>query len=125
MLGLGQITGELGVPERRYPLHDTYLSYAAELGLVGALLWLASLLWGLGEAIFSRGPADLRPWKLGLLVMTVFFLVVSFFNPYQGPFPVLLLWTWAGVALGRTSLSRAQERQAIMQGKGAVAWIPA
>ncbi len=36
---------ELG---RLLPLHDTYLAYAVELGLVGTLLWLASVLWGIG-----------------------------------------------------------------------------
>lgn len=87
-------------PEEQQPLHDSYLSYAAELGLVGGLLWLGSLLWGTGGAIFSPGPVDLHPWKRGLLAVTVFFLVVSLFNPYMAAFPVLLLWTWAGVALG-------------------------
>lgn len=90
------------VAERPLPLHDTYLAYAVELGLVGALLWLLTLLWGAGTAIFSAGPPDLRPWKLGLLAILVFFLVVGIFNPYEAPFPVLLLWGWAGVALGRT-----------------------
>lgn len=89
-------------PEDLLPLHDTYLSYAVELGLVGALLWLVTLFWGLGEAIFSRGSADLRPWKLGLLAIAVFSLIVSLFNPYSAPFPTFLLWLWAGVALGCT-----------------------
>jgi O-antigen ligase len=126
MIGLGLTTGVWGVPEKRYPLHDTYLSYAVELGLVGALLWLTSLLWGLGEAVFSRGQADLRPWKLGLLAMAVFFLVVSVFDPYQGPFPVLLLWVWAGVALGRAPLPARERRAKILaQTRSDVAWIPA
>src|ERR1700722_1161761 len=62
--------------EKPEPLHDSYLFYMVELGLVGALLWLGSLLWGVGGAIFARGPAELRPWKLGLLAIGVFFLVV-------------------------------------------------
>jgi O-antigen ligase len=87
-------------PENELPLHDSYLSYAVELGLVGALLWLAAIFWGLGGAIFSRGSPLLRPWKLGLLAMTIFFLVVALFDPLQQNFTELLLWTWAGVALG-------------------------
>ncbi len=109
MIGYGQ-SGGIGAPEKPLPLHDTYLSYAVELGLIGALLWLASLFWGIGEAAFTRGPADLHPWKLGLLALTVFFLVVGLFNPYEAPFPVLLLWAWAGVALGPAHLSVPQLR---------------
>jgi putative inorganic carbon (HCO3(-)) transporter len=87
-------------PDDVEPLHDSYLSYAVELGLAGTALWLASLLYGTGSAIFGRGPAELVAWKRGLLAVTVFFLVVSLFNPYMVLFPVLLLWTWAGVAAG-------------------------
>jgi putative inorganic carbon (HCO3(-)) transporter len=82
------------------PLHDSYLSYAVELGLVGLVLWLAALAWGLGGAILARGTPPLRPWKLGLLAITVCFLVLSFVDPLQQNFTELLLWTWAGVALG-------------------------
>jgi putative inorganic carbon (HCO3(-)) transporter len=83
------------------PLHDSYLSNAVELGLVGALLWIASLLWGLGGAIFSRGSPELRPWKLGLLAIAVFFCVLAFFDPLQQNFTELLLWLWAGVVMVR------------------------
>lgn len=109
------------------PLHDTYLAYAVELGLVGALLWLTSLLWGIGEAIFRRGLADLRLWKLGLIAIVVFYLVVGLFNPYQtAPFIVLILWVWAGVALGNTPLPVRERRiKTVMQGSGDVAWIHA
>ncbi len=94
------------------PIHDTYLSYAVELGLVGASLWLLSLLCGVGGAIFSRGVGDLRPWKIGLIALLVFYLVVSLFNPYQAsPFIVLLLWSWAGVARSGPSLLMQAERE--------------
>ena len=65
----------VGDPEVVQPLHNLYLDYAVELGLVGLSLWLASLLWAVGGAIFVRGPAELRPWKLGLLAISVFLLV--------------------------------------------------
>ncbi len=81
------------------PLHDTYLSNAVELGLVGFTLWIACLCWGLGGAIFSRGPEELRPWKLGLLALAVFFCVLAAFNPLQQNFIQLLLWTWAGLCV--------------------------
>ncbi len=100
-------------PGALLPLHDTYLSYAVELGLVGALLWLTSLLWGVGGAILSRGSADLRLWKLGLLAITVFFLVIALFDPYEAPFSALLLWVWAGVALGSAPASLHERRAQI------------
>jgi O-antigen ligase len=107
------------------PLHETYLAYAVELGLVGALLWLASLLCGVGGAIFSRGPADLRPWKLGLLAITVCFLIIAAFNPYQAPFPVMLLWVWAGVALGRAPQPARARTTRLAQNMGGVQCISA
>lgn len=88
------------IPEIQEPLHDTYLALAVELGLVGALLWLSSFLWGMGMGIFSSGPAALRPWKLGLLALVITYLVICPFDPYPAPFPNLVLWVWAGVALG-------------------------
>jgi putative inorganic carbon (HCO3(-)) transporter len=122
----GYSQGGIEASETLVPLHNTYLSYAVELGLVGALLWLASLLWGVGGAIFSRGSGDLRPWKLGLLAITVFFLVVALFNPYQLAFPMLLLWTWAGVALGGAPLWADGQRGTILaEVPSDNAWIPA
>jgi O-antigen ligase len=90
----------IGVPDPILPIHDTYLSYAVELGLLGALLWLASIVWAVGGAAFSRGPADLRPWKLGLLAVGLFFLVVCVVDPHTAPFPMVLIFVWAGTAGG-------------------------
>jgi len=87
-------------PEVLEPLHDTYLSLAVELGLVGAVLWFSSFVWGMGMSIFDLGPPTLRAWKLGLLALTTCYLVICPFDPYQSSFPDLLLWVWAGVALG-------------------------
>lgn len=90
-------------PGKTLPLHDTYLAYVVELGLVGTVLWFATLLWGVGEAVFGGVGAtasDLRLWKLGLMAISICFLLIGLVNPDQAPFPVLLLWTWAGVAVG-------------------------
>lgn len=108
------------------PLHDTYLASVVELGLIGASLWLASLLWGVGGAIFSRGPAALRPWKLGLIAIAVFFFVVALFNPYQAPFSMLMLWVWAGIALGVAPVSVRRQRAATpLQTNGNIMRVPA
>jgi O-antigen ligase len=101
----------IGVPDPILPLHNTYLSYAVELGLVGGLLWLASILWATGAAIFSPGPAALRPWKLGLLAISAFFLVVCVVDPHTAPFPMVLMFVWAGLATGAKPLP-ARERSA-------------
>jgi len=89
------------------PLHDTYLSNAVELGLVGSLLWLSSLIWGLGGAAVGRVSAELRPWRLGLIAIAVFFCVLAFFDPLQQNFTELVLWSWAGLVLvGRPRKAR-------------------
>jgi putative inorganic carbon (hco3(-)) transporter len=108
----------VGSFEPPLPLHDTYLAYLVELGLVGALLWLATLLWGIGGALLARGAAELRPWKTGLLAMSVFYLVVAFVDPHEQAFSLLLLWIWAGVALGSEPLSAQARRAAIARPAG-------
>jgi O-antigen ligase len=77
-------------------LHSVVLTYAVELGLVGAALWVACLLLGIGGALMTRGPPDLQPWRIALLALTVFFLVEESFVP-PTVFQNLCLWLWAGV----------------------------
>ena len=85
-------------------LHNSYLTFAVELGLVGASLWLACVLWGLGGAIFARGSPDLRPWRLGLVALSVCFLVLAAFDPLNQNFTELVLWVWAGVVVAGTQV---------------------
>jgi O-antigen ligase len=89
---VGQVQGEL---------HDSYLSYAVELGLIGGALWLACVLWGLIGAAFTpdRDP-ELRPWRLGVVAIGVCFLVLCAVDPLSQNFTQLILWLWAGVATG-------------------------
>ncbi len=89
-------------------IHDSYLSYAVELGLVGAGLWLASVLFGLGGTILAPVKRDLQPWRLGLLALTVCFLVLCAFDPLDQNFTELVLWTWAGVTLAGARMQPAQ-----------------
>jgi putative inorganic carbon (HCO3(-)) transporter len=108
------------------PLHELYLAYAVELGLVGALLWLASVIWGIGGAIFSPGASALRPWKLGLLAIAICYFVIALIDPVQAPFSALLLWTWAGVALGSAPLAaRPRRAKTAARTTGDVVWTPA
>ena len=86
-------------------VHNVFLSHAAELGLVGSLLWLAGLLGAVGGSIVRRGPPELAPWRVGLVAIFVSWFVVANLGPLSSPFPNLLLWTWAGI-VGAHHLSR-------------------
>jgi O-antigen ligase len=93
-------------------VHNVFLSHAAELGLVGALLWTGSLLAAVGGAIFRRGPAELAPWRQGMLAIFVTFLVVANLGPLGYAFPNVVLWTWAGVT-GAEYFLRPQRRSVL------------
>lgn len=77
-------------------LHNVVLTYAVELGLVGAGLWVAAVLFGVGGALLRRGPPSLDPWRAGLLALFVFFAIQESFVP-PTVFQNLCLWLWAGV----------------------------
>jgi len=100
----GDVQGiTIGEPHETLPLHDTYLAYAVELGLVGLALWALSLLAAVLSAILRRGDPALRPWRLALLALALFFAVISFVDPHEQPFPMIVLLLWAGIAYGPPS----------------------
>ncbi len=70
------LSGSLG--GRIQVAHNVFLSNAAELGLVGLVLWLCAIAAVFGTAILRRGPPELVGWRSGLLAIVV-------------------MWTWAGV----------------------------
>jgi O-antigen ligase len=78
--------------------HNAFLSNAAELGLIGTFLWCAALAGVVLAGVFQRHPAELRPWRIGLLAMAIMWVVVSNLIPLSKPFPTLLLFLWAGLA---------------------------
>jgi O-antigen ligase len=115
----------VGVPDPILPIHNTYLSYAVELGLVGAMLWLASIAWAVGGAIVGRAPPDLRPWKLGLLAIAVFFLAICLVDPHTAPFPMVLMFVWAGIAMGSKPLAdRVESGDGLGWNRGRGASVP-
>ncbi len=115
------LTG-VSTPLQLRPLHESYLSYLVEIGLIGTMLVLGALFWGIGEGVLSRGAPDLRAWKLGLLAVGTFVLVVGIFNPYEAPFPVLLLWAWVGVAFGTPARRWRTQPQPLPRPLGELAW---
>jgi O-antigen ligase len=57
-------------------IHNTPLTYAVDLGLVGVTLWALGVLFGVGSALATRGPPELERWRVGLLAITIAYLVV-------------------------------------------------
>jgi putative inorganic carbon (HCO3(-)) transporter len=92
-----------------YPLtavgeaHNVPLSNAAELGLVGALLWLGILIVGLGDPAIRRLPPALEPWRVGLIAVAVAWFVQSNFTPLDYAFDNYIVWLLAGVVLAARS----------------------
>ncbi|MBV9213184.1 MAG: O-antigen ligase family protein [Actinobacteria bacterium] len=82
-------------------LHDIYLQYLVELGVVGLGLWLLAALLTLGSALARRAPPEIWPWQVGLKAFTIAWLVVGLVSPAAFEFTTALLWTWAGIAYGR------------------------
>jgi len=103
-----------------YPLtgvqvvHNVFLSNAAELGLLGALLWLGAMLVVMLRPLLGRAPPELALWRAGLLAVAVAWVVQANFTPLTYAFPNSILWLWAGVAsVGLTpAVARADRRRA-------------
>lgn len=91
------------VQSATYPLstvsrpHNVFLGNGAELGLIGATLALAGVLIALGGGVLRRGPAELDPWRAGLIAIAISWLIVANFTPLGYAFPNHLIWLWAGV----------------------------
>jgi putative inorganic carbon (HCO3(-)) transporter len=77
-------------------IHNYFLGYAAELGLIGLLLWLTGLLMAGFGALSTRAPPELLPWRMAFLALAVCFLFVANSVP-----PTVFMnesfWLWAGV----------------------------
>jgi O-antigen ligase len=99
-------SGDYYVTSPDYPLtgvtevHNVFISNAVELGLIGALLWVAALLGALGGAILKRGPPELRIWKIGLVALFADWILVAQTAPQGFTMLILVLWVWAGIARG-------------------------
>jgi putative inorganic carbon (hco3(-)) transporter len=122
---------------KTYPLssvgevHNVVLSNAAELGVVGLTLWLIGLAGAMIAPFRRRGPPSLEPWKLGMVAITVAWLVQANFAPLAYAFDNYLPWLFAGIAFGMPEAAakvrrRKPEAHARMapwaqQAKG---WIP-
>jgi O-antigen ligase len=92
-------------------IHNYFLSYAVELGLVGLILWLTGLLMGGFGALATRAPPELEPWRMAFLAIAVCYLLVANSVP-PTVFQNESFWLWAGVLWGaRRYTWRLQDRR--------------
>jgi putative inorganic carbon (HCO3(-)) transporter len=78
-------------------IHNTILSNAVELGVIGALLWLIAMTAALVSPLLRRGPPS---WRASLVAVASFWAVAAWFYPLPLTFPLTFLMLWAGVADG-------------------------
>jgi O-antigen ligase len=90
-------------------VHNVILSHAVELGLIGVILWVTTLLMVLVPVFRGRAPPELEPWRLGVIAYSIFWFVVSNFTPLGYPFPNYLLWLLPGIVYA--SLLPRESRQ--------------
>ena len=93
-------------------IHNYFLSYAVELGLIGLLIWLAGVLMGGFGALSTRAPPELEPWRMAFLAIAVCFLLVANSVPptvFQNEVILALGWRalelpWGGTSRHGTSV---------------------
>ncbi|MBJ7331724.1 MAG: O-antigen ligase family protein [Solirubrobacteraceae bacterium] len=86
--------------------HNVVLARASEIGLIGVTLWAAAIILAIVAGLTTK-PAtpDLRPWRLALIAMSVFVLVLVMLTPAAKVFTFILPLMWAGVAAGPGAIS--------------------
>ena len=102
-------------------IHDVYLSFGAELGIVGLALWVVVVIMGVGGALRAPPTPTLRSWRYGLIAYALFYFIVIAFVPAPTGFPPLLLWLMAGIlqrdksSVGILSTRRFMEKPIIVR----------
>lgn len=82
--------------------HNVFLGRFAELGIIGASLWLASVVAALVVPILQRHRPGFGAWRLVLLGFTACWLIVANFGPVNYSQPQYLLYLVGGItAMGR------------------------
>jgi O-antigen ligase len=95
------------------PIHNFYLLAAAEIGIVGALLWIALFLWHLytlGRQVLKNSQQGSNDYvlQLTLLLILLGFLILMLFDHYFYTIEQtqLLLWLILGLIAGNASYRR-------------------
>jgi putative inorganic carbon (HCO3(-)) transporter len=89
-----------------YPLtsvgevHNVVLSNAAELGVIGVVLWFGAIAIAFIGPLRRRGPPALEPWKLAMVAVGVAWFVQLNFAPVSYAFDNYIPWIFAALAAG-------------------------
>ncbi len=101
----------------RIDIHNAFLSYLAQLGLAGGLLWTAGLLLGAGAAVVIRPPPGLEAWRSLALGLFVFVIIVINLEPGKG-FSNVLVWLLPAVVAAPRFWSDGARQDLARQGVG-------
>ncbi|MGI4893879.1 MAG: O-antigen ligase family protein [Janthinobacterium lividum] len=92
-----------GITNVHIEVHNVVLGRAAELGVPGALAFIACILAGPFLAIVRRArgsdPSDLADWRALSAGVSAVWLVTIMLSPTPYPLPNTLTWMLAGIAL--------------------------
>jgi hypothetical protein len=86
------------------------LSNASELGLVGAVLWLAIVFAAIVWPARRRVVSEVEPWRIGLIAVAVAWLIQANLTPLDYAFDNYVIWLWAGIVAMGSAMTN--ERQA-------------
>ncbi len=78
-------------------IHNVLISVAAELGLVGVILWMGIVGSTIFAAMFWRPPPELEDWRIALVAMGVQWGVVAMLTPFSYTFSMFFMFTFAGI----------------------------
>ncbi|MBA2360743.1 MAG: O-antigen ligase family protein [Actinobacteria bacterium] len=92
-------------------LHNVFLARAVELGVLGGALWLAAFVMAVVLPAFASASRALEPWRIGLLAITIQWIVAASLGPLPYVFANLLLWTWAGLVYPHRRACLAEARR--------------
>jgi O-antigen ligase len=82
--------------------HNVFLAYAAEIGVLATLGWIACVFAAFLQGVRRRGPPDLDVWRTGLIAVACGWVVVANLTPMNYAFCHSLFWLWLGLTRSRT-----------------------
>jgi putative inorganic carbon (HCO3(-)) transporter len=89
-------------------VHSVILSNVAEIGIIGTMFWAIAVLMTIGVACVRPTRPDMHIWKLGLIAVTVCWLIVSNLAPTGFAFANYMLWLWAGMVFAARATQTAR-----------------
>src|SRR3712207_3280658 len=81
--------------------HNVFLAYAAEMGVLATVVWIACIAVAFIGGLVRRGPPELDLWRTGLIVVGCGWIVVASLTPMNYAFCHNLFWLWMGITRAR------------------------